>query len=504
MASLFSWAYLRPIKLAFAPSSLSGLAFLARCRKSKVEEASTSARATMARFERRLRQAWSLEADEVPAHLQSYAEAWERMWQQPLRQSTMASLQRGLRQAKTILVSDFHPLPRSRSGLALQLEALPPGQEVVLILELLPYGTCLSLQEAQGASDITLITGQGLAEAYAPLCTRLIKHKVTLLGAWQDGSVTQRDRLAVDLWKRLQKRAKPPTVVLHFGDWHLADAHLPQKLRLAGAQPLVLHQSPEPVWQQMGADRANTVWQTSQQHWVWLHTPPLALWANFLQSKEVEDDFIAEAAEHLCESASEILAECLGFPSPQNRLSVWPTQEGKQFVASLPRSWRQAFAAKLPQRPLFHPYQAAVWSPQPLDWTQILLGAAHGLALSATEGNETSFLTCLQRFRFQYLCAYLGNPFLQAPSLRRLAQGFWPNEWAVRVEAEVRNFGQSLESGFQLSPSGEILLLHYVAQQWAKKCTSQATHTDSLLQHCLELPKEGFDWAQVMATIRAA
>ena len=92
----------------------------------------------VAQFEESLRAAWDLDRPGLPRHLIPYRKAWADTLAGPLSPSSQAELRRFLSTPDPLLVSDYHPLPRARRDLAAALSLLPPEQDIVLVLELLP------------------------------------------------------------------------------------------------------------------------------------------------------------------------------------------------------------------------------------------------------------------------------------------------------------------------------------------------------------------------------
>lgn len=463
--------------------------------------------AAMARFERRLREAWSLEVPCIPQHLQAYREAWNQTLAGDLEEATEAELDRALRTADVLLISDFHPLRRSRTGLAHLLARLPDDRPLILCLELLAHGTSLTLAEARRGSGPELVTGQPLDEAYGMVFDALEGRQVYLVGTWVDGSVQRRDEAASAVWDRMRRRHGRFHCAFHFGDWHLAESALPGRIRASGSRVVTIHQSAEPIWERVGLRPRGHIHRLPQDHWSWLQTPPLGLWANHLQDLGQQDpEAGAEAAEHLTESASEILASTLGLETPQCRLTVAGVDRWADFHRHLPRRMAQAYdPRKTPKVPVFHPRLPILWSPGPLDHSQLIEGAAHCLQCSSPLQLEVGPLPELRRQVFRSLCANLVNPFLRRDDLSTLAGKMFP-EPARRaaILREAKDAGPSPASWMGLSAATEELLQRHAAQiaaeAWAKRPDLQRED----LQEFLEPGPGGFDWEAVMATIRVA
>ena len=463
-------------------------------------------RAELSRFERRLRDAWSMEVPCVPQHLQAYRQEWLNTLEQPSTEATSEEMYRAIRKADLILVSDFHPLRRSRTGLAEIIRQLPDDRGIILGLELLPHGTTLTVGEALRSADIQLVTGQTLLEAYAPALQALSQHRATIVGTWVDGNAHRRDEAAAKIWARIHRKPGRFRGIFHFGDWHLAADHLPARMEEIGTSPIVIHQSPEPIWERAGIAPSGNVFRIGEKHWAWLQTPPLGLWANHLQDlSKYEEENAGEAAEHLCESASEYLAETLRISAPSCRLTVVLKSGWQEFHRHLPRHLQTAFHLDAPPTiPVFHPRLPLMWSPGPPDLTHLIEGAAHCLNCSSSLHLEVGFKPELRRQVFRHLCAHLVNPFLAESSLKSLSEQLLPPAIAKQTCAKIDAISQSPNLWIGLTDTEEMLLLAYVGRLAGRKMAANRDLELKNLQQFPEAGTRGFDWDALMATILAA
>ena len=464
----------------------------------------------MAGFERRLRRTWSSAVPPVPEHLQAYRQHWLQDLQAPLTGTTVEELHRAVRRAQLLVVSDYHPLERSRTGLAAIIQALPPHEPLVLVLELLPLHTTLTAQEALGDKEIMLVTGQRLCEAYRPALELLAQRGAVIMGAWVEGDVHRRDAVAAQLWQRIQRQELPSRAIFHFGDWHLAPHHLPARLAASGIEAMVIHQSPEPVWERLGANPQDRTFRTTCQHWVWLQTPPLSLWANLHQDlADTDDEMLAEAAEHLCESAAGLFATTFGFAPPSSRLTVLHKACWAEFHAALPRHRAAAFELDFPPlQTIFHPCKPLVWSPLKLDLSDLIQGAAHSLICDSPLAAEVSFRSSLRRNSFRFLCAFLVNPFLRTTALPGLMDSLWPQLRNQPARQEMLRAASALTlhavSQQNLAADMEVLLERYWGQIAAARLVRSGALTAGNIGNFLDLGREDFDWGALTATIRVA
>ena len=464
----------------------------------------------MTGFERRLRGAWSSAVPQVPRHLQSYRERWLHNLQAPLIGATHGELLRALRKSELIVVSDYHPLERSRTGLAELIAEIPAHESLALVLEFLPFGTTLTAREALRGCGPDLVTGQSLLEAYGPALEILAERRAAIVGAWVDGSVQRRDEVAAEVWQRINRPGRRSRAIFHFGDWHLAPEHLPARLAASGTTPMVIHQSPEPVWERFGANPEDHTFRTTSQQWVWLQTPPLSLWANLHQDlADVGEEVLAEAAEHLCESAASLLATTFDLPLPSCRLSILPAACWAEFHATLPRYRALAFdTTSPPQQTVFHPSKPLAWSPRKWDLSDLIQGAAHTLICDSPLVAEVSFRGSLRRNSFRFLCAHLVNPFLQVAAAEDLVSQLWPARFNAKqsqnLVAEVTAMTLEEVGREYVSATSEVLLERF----WGQIAGAALAHSGQLrataMQDFLDLGTGVFDWGALTATIRVA
>jgi len=464
----------------------------------------------MAGFERRLRRTWSSAVPQIPRHLQAYRDRWQENLQPPLTGTTVEELHSAVRRAQLLVVSDYHPLERSRTGLAQIIKTIPSQEPLVLVLELLPFGTTLTAQEALRGQGPLLVTGQLLCDAYRPALEVLAQRRAAIMGAWVDGNVHRRDEVAAEIWQRINRPGRRSRAIFHFGDWHLAPQHLPARLAASGVEPMVIHQSPEPIWERLGANPMDRTFRTASQQWVWLQTPPLSLWANLHQDlADTDDEMLAEAAEHLCESAASLLATTFGFAPPSNRITVLPKVCWAEFHATLPRLRAAAFDADIPPLlTIFHPRKPLLWSPRKLDLSDLIQGAAHSLICDSPLAAEVSFRSSLRRNSFRFLCAFLVNPFLRTAELTGLIESLWPQRRGLPAQQELLSAAQvmtpNLANQQNLAADMEVLLERHWGQIAGARLAQSGRLNRVTMVNFLDLGSEYFDWGALTATIRVA
>lgn len=462
----------------------------------------------MAQFETSLRQAWSPELPAVPAHLQPYRQDWLDTFQGGYLEAASGEFHAAVNQAPLILVSDFHASERSRRGLATILAALPKDQPLHLVLELLPLGTTVTAQLAASGGAPRLVTGERLEDAYAEALSLLAAHKGTLVGAWTDGSIGHRDRVIADLLRRMQHPGRPSRVLFHGGDWHLAEVHLPRLLRERELEPLVVHQSPEPLWEHRGLLRGPSHLKLNAPgHWAWMETPPLHLWASLLQDiQRGDEEEVAEGVAHLVGAASDCLADLLNVPAPEQELSFFPASQWAEFHAQLPSPWSEAFSVNHPpRRDLFHPRRPWAWAPRPTDLNFLTRAAAHLLLCSQGWVHDISLETELRRATFRQAAARIANPFLRELDARAEAVALFQDaDSAQATTLALRSMALGRLDECAADPALQVLATRVWGSRSGHFLLDNPGFRPANLRDWLLQKEWDYDWDGLTATIRAA
>jgi len=463
------------------------------------------------RFEEALRSAWDVDRPGLPRHLKGYRAAWLRTLAAPLAPGSRGDLRDALQADHPLLVSDYHPLPRARRDLAAALDLLPPERPVVLVLELLPAGRTLSARAALRDDRVRLATGALLRDAYRPALEALARRDGTVVGAWSERPAVQRDSAAAALWQAAARPEQDAQWVFHFGDWHLADDHLPARLREAGAAPVVLHLSPEPVWQRVGLRPERMVYRLggADRHWVWLRTPPPGLWASQLtEAEHVEDEELSEGCEHLVESLVETWCRALGLAEPAARLGVHGRGDWDDFHALLPAAQRTLYPAA-PHLPLFHPHLPLLWLPEAPALNTLVEASQHVLSCDAPLRDGDATQDALHRQAWRSMGAALVNPFLRAPRWLEMARGLWPDAAPGALVDRARASDPARGgNGRMADTTVDPQLAALQARVWGARCGVALASAERLdtafLQAFLQSPAETLEPEVLTATIRAA
>ncbi|MBC8329254.1 MAG: hypothetical protein H8E31_10960, partial [Planctomycetes bacterium] len=329
-----------------------------------------------------------------------------------------------------------------------------------------------------------------------------------IAGAWVDGPPEERDRAAAERWRSLQQDCPDRRWLLFFGDWHLAEDHLPRLLRERGGHPTMLHQSPEPIWERIKGDAGERILDLGAGHWAWLHTPPLAQWASTLQEISQDDpEAAAEATEELIEALAGQLTQALRLPDPGNRPSVWPTSLWPGFHATLPADYRRGFVAdRPPAAVVFHPTLPAIWAPGTPGLNQLVEAAGHVIACDypLVERGRLHGRLCARAFR--RIWASMLNPFLRPTSLAEAARSLFPD---ASRRPRLENVGALLRAWAEgerpyLSPQQRLLAVEVLGARAGSALAESRSTDHPFVEKFLKSGGRSLGWEELTATIRAA
>jgi hypothetical protein len=441
----------------------------------------------LAELESTLSSSWQ-NAQQLSPEMLPYREDWLSQFRTPPRGATQGEFQAALARGCPAIVGDFHPLRRSGHSLATLLRNYAGPKPLGVVLELLPLGPAIGARDFLSASAPPLITGQSVADAYPELLDVLIKSQGFIVGTWAKEHPWQRDSQAASSWAELHRLHPNVHWVLFFGDWHLADNHLPEKIRQLGGKPTVLHQSPEPLWEGAGESWFHPFLKMEQDHWAWLHTPPLARKAAMAQEEDGPWDIHSqESAEYLAEEIAFGLAELLEIPSPTSLPVLVGPESWQGFYRNLPLDHRSALQKDQPPNCMIAlPGQAECWLPDAPSLALLFEAAGHCLLADWPLGRRIDPKGRAQARAFRRLWARLTNPFLTELTYPDWQSGVTP-------------------VGFQATPFGKRWLA--VDQLGASLGDRLARHADlnkENIKGFLNNQEQYFKWSIPKATIPAA
>ncbi len=459
-------------------------------------------------LEKRLCRSWSRASPSLSPALTRYRKAWLDTLSAPSRTASEGELVAALGESDPILLGDYHSLLRARRGLGTLIRGFPRSRTPGILLELLSAEILVSAQRALEDASLRLIDGQSVAESHRFALRALARRGGLVAGAWKDGPPHLRDRAAAERWMELRRAHPGIRWLLFFGDWHLAEGHLPRELRHRGARPLMIHQSPEPLWNRLGGTHRERILEMGSGHWAWLRTPPLEQWASVLQSTATQGPEAGiEIAEDLIEELASCLAELLHTPRPEGRLSVWPRNGWEAFRATLPGPERRALDVHpRPEAPIFHPSLPALWLNAPASLATLVEGAAHLLAQEHRLNERSDLAGRIVARAFRRLLATLVNPFLQPSGLVATSTRFFPNPRRRPDSQRSRKLLAAWQAGREvhLGPRRRLLAVEWIGARAARGWAEDPRLDRDSLRSLLERGGDSLGWAKLTATIRVA
>jgi len=459
---------------------------------------------------RSLEREWSTDSPPIPPALRKYRKDWLETMRRPVREITLEETALRLGRGRPVLVGDFHPSERARRNLGSLLAGLRGTGRLGLILELLPASLVRPAALALRDPGPRLPNGERLVDAFRGALEVLASGGGIVAGGWEPGGPQDRDLAAARTWRRLRERFPETRWVLYYGDWHLAGSHLPRALRAEGASPVMLHQSPEPLWKRFPGPLRERFLDLGDDHMAWLHTPPLSHWARLLQDREGgpgDPVLEAEIAEELCESLMLRLAAALALPEPGGFPSVWPTDEWAGFRKTLPPEEQGAYSeTPFPKAPVFHPHLPLVWFDRPPGLNALLEAAGHGIACDWTLAGHQDLLGKLVARAFRRLWAVRVNPLLRPGDPEDLARRLFPDQGAGYPGRLVERAAADLSGGRVPALEGRpaVLAVEILGARLGHGLAAREDLDRDWVRRILQGGWKPLDWDALAATIRAA
>lgn len=386
------------------------------------------------KFEHTLRTQWSLESPATPEQLCNYEDNWLSSFQNKYLGATEQELMRVIAHSSCVIVSDFHPLKRSRQDFSTIIELMNISTPTIAVLELL--NSDVSIKSGSRYQDIKLENGWPLHQSYPQLFDNDLQAKYDIVGAWIDGSPSERDAYAASVAANLNESQPNSKLAFHFGDWHLAKQHLPQELEQRDISATAVHLSPSPLWDKVNKRDFDEVIRLSDSEWAWMRTPPLAHAAAFLLDfGACDSEEYSEELSFLIEIAATNLARSLDVEQPQSAFEVMQADEWHNFYDSLDTESQQSFNA-CPEYAVFHPRLARMWIPSEVDANQIIQGAAH-LLYCQQYATGNAFIDAFRSALLRNLCSITINPFYKLPDNCYNSENQWVERGAFKLAKDI-------------------------------------------------------------------
>jgi hypothetical protein len=276
--------------------------------------------------------------------------------------------------------------------------------------------------------------------------------KYEIIGVCTDGNAYERDAHCARVIDSIHQEHPHKKIALHFGDWHLADDHLPRLLKDIGLEVTAIHLSPQPLWDRLIKRDFDEVLQFGPNKWAWMRTPPLAHAAAFLLDFTVfnEDDYAEELA-YLIEMAADNLATSMNLELPQSAFEVMCGDDWHSFWSSLDKHHQQQYTDE-PRTVVFHPRLPLMWIPAEVDANMIIQASAH-LIYCEHFMTEGGFCDSFRAATLRHLCNITLNPFFKLHRTEPLCEQQWVErsafEHARLLKSQHRGLATHLFDSFK-------------------------------------------------------
>ena len=321
-------------------------------------------------FTKLLHEQWKSQEPLLSKELDEYSKNWENNFSQPYYQATSKELHTALSSTALLLASDFHPLSKSQEQFSLLAARANPK---IIVLELLSAD--IHLKKGEQVKAEKLVNNQLLIKTY-PHFFKNGRASYEIWGSWKSCSLKDRDSFACNVIERAHKHGK---VWAQFGDWHIADKHLPLLLYKKNINCTTLHISPEPLWEKKESKTKGCVIKFNQNKWALVQEAPiLRKAAHIISTFYTEDtDFYTEEVSAMVEDCAIKLAATLNVPQPESAFEIHPQEQWESFVGKNRDPLLREPKSKTIKNTIFHPSQASAWFPRIATFNDIIQASTH-------------------------------------------------------------------------------------------------------------------------------
>ncbi len=278
--------------------------------------------------------------------LRRYAKSLENDFKGSWRPCTAKDLDRAIGKARVVLSADFHAYAQSqRAHFRLLRDHLASGP-VVLALECLSQeheataAAFLSgeISEARFLDTVDWDKSWGFPwESYRPLFELARDRGFVVRGLNRSSGssdLEKRDAWAVQRILRFLKDDPDCVVFVVIGEWHLASAHLPRRLRSKLKNPadvVVIHQDVERLYFKLAQSRtehAVDILRASQGRFCLMVSPPWMKWQSYLMfleqayDRDLQEDLAIDYTDHVV-SLIEVLENDLKIETEKSDVAVY-------------------------------------------------------------------------------------------------------------------------------------------------------------------------------------
>ncbi len=258
---------------------------------------------------------------------------------------TAADLDRALHKARIAMSGDFHAYAQSQRAHFRLLRDHVGARPVVLALECLApkhEAACADFLrgEISEAEFLTAVDWEGdwgfPWEGYRPLFELARDRGFEVRGIGRSGRATLSKRDAETAGRLLKLAALNPQALIFgvIGEWHLAEAHLPRRLRAkfkTAGEVLVFHQDVERLYfklAQKNKESSIEILKAPRDRYCLMVSPPWMKWQSYLMylehayDRDLQEDLSIDYSDHVA-SLIELLEKDLRVSLPKAHVQVY-------------------------------------------------------------------------------------------------------------------------------------------------------------------------------------
>jgi hypothetical protein len=281
----------------------------------------------------------------LPESLRQYAKSLDRDFRVAWRPCRTAELERGMNAARVVLSADFHAYSQSQRAHVRLLRDHIGNRPVTLAMECLPLGGEEAtgeflrgrLSERRFLRAVNWEKGWGFPwENYRPIFELARDRGFDVRGLHYrgNGDLQRRDAWTAKRILQLNEESPDALIFVVIGEWHLAAAHLPHRLRdgLKGAADvLVVHQDVERLYFRL-AERNREggvdVMKAAKNRYCLMVSPPWMKWQSYLMfleqayDRDLQEDLAIDYTDHVA-SLIELLEADLKIQTKKGHIQVY-------------------------------------------------------------------------------------------------------------------------------------------------------------------------------------
>ncbi len=275
--------------------------------------------------------------------LRQYAKRLDNEFRGGWKASAEGEILRALGKARVLLSGDFHAYSQSQRAHLRILRDLVPHQRLILALECLPAEGTEAIQgflrgrlsEKRFLNEVQWDRNWGFPwEHYRPLLELARDRGFDVVGLNQKvGSLARRDQQMARIIRERHESNPDALIYVVVGEWHLAQQHLPRRLRdhLAPSELMILFQDVEQLYFRLAKAQTETVTEYLRgrgNRFCVMFSPPWMKWQSYLMylehayDRDLQEELAIDYSDHVA-SLVEVLEKDLKITVAKSRLQVY-------------------------------------------------------------------------------------------------------------------------------------------------------------------------------------